>query len=307
MTKIDDNLTLLNAAFATIAEASRELASKGDEESNRMLFASSNRLTEKFNETLLLNITARQALLGRKLMFVQKARKMIETFGIDQKIPNIGNNDTFGYVAILNNTLFGPYEIYTGYHESMSSLGDIISYQGKRRYSEYRGKCNRLQASAGELRPMPILDGQILEMSTPGFCRTVRLAPTGWRKLREGVAISYTHHINDFKNSSYNPDNECFCVNGTADNYCSLNGALEIAPCSYYSPIVVTTSIIEPDPRITTSIADFEPELLISDIDSVPKADSQAQLLILRRIGVPVKADLTYTLFAKVIRDPKFR
>lgn len=307
LTKIDDNLTVLNAAYATMVEASRELASKVDQQTNQMLIASSNRLAEKFNETLILNITARQALMGRKLVFVEKARRMIETFGIDQKLPNVLDNDIFGYVALMNETKFGPYEIYTGYQASMSSLGDLISYQGKRRFSEYRGKCNRLQASAGELRPMPIMDGQILEMSVPGFCRIIRLVPTGLKKLREGMAISYTHHTGDFKNSTYNPDNECFCVNGTVDNYCSLNGAIELAPCSYYSPVVLTTNVIEPDPRITNSIADFESELLLSDVDSVAKADNQAQLLILKRIGIPVKADITYTMFGKVIKDPKFR
>lgn len=307
LTKIDDTLTLVNAAYATMVEASRELASKSDPQTKPMLIGAANRLAEKFNETLVMNITARQALMGRKLLFVEKARKMIETFGMENKLPNVLDNDIFGYVALQNGTKSGPYEIYTGYQASMSSLGDIISYQGKRRYTEYRGKCNRLQASAGELRPMPIIETQTLEMSVPGFCRILHLHPTGVRKLREGVAIAYIHHINDFKNFTYNRDNECFCVNGTVDNYCSLNGALELAPCSYYSPIVLTTNIIEPDPRITSSIGDYEPELLLSDVDSVPKADNQAQLLILRRLGVPVKADITYTLFGKVIRDPKFR
>lgn len=307
LTKIDDNLMLINAPFATMLEASRELASKADPQTKPMLFGAANRLAEKFNETLVMNMTARQALMGRKLTFVEKARKMIETFGIENKLPNVLDNDIFGYVAIQNGTQNGPYEIYTGYQASMSSLGDIISYQGKRRYTEYRGKCNRLQASAGELRPIPIIENQVLEMSVPGFCRILHLYPTGIRKLREGLAIAYTHHINDFKNHTYNRDNECFCVNGTVDNYCSLNGALELAPCSYYSPIVLTTNTIEPDPKITSSIADYEPELLISDVDSVPKADNQAQLLILKRIGVPVKGDLTYTLFGKVTRDSKFR
>lgn len=307
MTKMDDNLLLLNPVYATVVEATREMAHKMDPEMKPMVIGSANRLTEKFNETLIVNITARQSLMGRKLVFINKARKMIETFGLSDNLPDVLKGDVFGFVAVVNGTWFGPYEIYTGYQASMSSLGDLISYQGKRRLKEYRGKCNRLQASVGELRPMPISEGQSLEMFVPSFCRILKLQATGVRKLREGLAVSYIHHTHDFKNATFNHDNECYCVNGTIDNYCSLNGAIELAPCSYYLPLVLTTNIIEPDPRMTGSIEDYDPELLSSDVDSIPKADNLAQLLILKRIGIPVRADITYTLFIRVVRDTKFR
>lgn len=305
--KLDQPIVVLNPVYVSLMEATREMAGKLDNGTALMITSSANRLAERFNETLFLNSTARISLLGRKIQMIQTARKLITTFGIDAQLPHVLDNDIFGFVSALNDTPTGPYEIYTGYQVTMPSLGDLISYQGKRRLSEYKGKCNRMQASVGELRPMPIGDDQMLEIYMPHLCRIIRLRPTGIKKLREGLAISYVHAYEDFLSADKNPDKKCFCVNGTVDNYCSLNGAIELAPCSYYSPLVLTTSNIEPDTKLTNSLADYDPELLASDVEHLPAPSKTAQLLILKRIGVPVKADLTYTLFMKVKRDTHYR
>lgn len=309
--RLNEPLRLLNPIYATLLSASRELGSNTDEESKRMMAASSNRLAERFNETLFLNITAREALLGRKLLFLEKVRKMLDTFGIEGEaaagIASAPADNIFGYVAVVNNTWQGPYEIYTGYQASMGSLGDLISYKGKKRLSEFQGKCNRLQSSAGELRPMPIEAHQQLEMFQPNFCRIVHLRPTGQRKLREGIAISYVFSEKDLMSAKLNPDNRCFCLNGTLNDYCSLNGVLELAPCNSFTPAIVAFNHIELDPQITNTLNDWENELIKSDLEHQATPDNNTQLLILKRIGVPVHVDFTYILFMRVLRDAQFR
>lgn len=278
-----------------------------DPEVRGSAIAGVNRMAERFNETLFRITTAREALVGRRVVMVEKAKKMAETFGFALKIPEVLPTQIFGYVALQNSTLSGPFEIYTGFQATMSSLGDVISYKGKRRMTEFKGKCNRLQASAGELRPMPIGAQQNLEMFAPQFCRIIHLKPTGTRVLREGQAVSYIIAPEDFSSAKSNVDNQCFCVNGTRDDYCSLDGAIELAPCSYFSPIVVTMPHIMPDSRITDSIDEFDSELLDSNIETRAPVNKTSQLLILRRLGIPFQADITLTLFMKVIRDPSFR
>lgn len=275
---------------------------------------------EKFNETLFLNLTARQALLGRHVPFLSKVKKMIATFGLDINLPEVLDGDIFGYLALQNNTNSGPFEIYTGYQASMPALGDLISYKGKRRGTEFQGKCNRIQTSIGELRPMPIMSDQILEIWQPQLCRILRLQPNKEKLMREGMAIAYSFAEKDFMSGLDNPDNSCYCINRTTtmsqannnnnnliDNYCSLNGALELAPCSYYSPILLTVNNIEPDQRITDSIGNWEPEMRDSQVELLKGPDKMSQFLILKRIGVPISGDITLTLFMKVVRDPSFK
>lgn len=312
---LDEPMKLLNPIYASLLEGTRVSAGQmasNDPQLKAQLIASAIRLSERYNESLFINTTAREALLGRRVVFVEKARKLIETFGITSiKLPEFGNNNLFGFVALINGTEQGPYEIYTGYQASMSSLGELISYKGRRRQTEFQGRCNRMQTSLGELRPMPIKEEQMLELYQPQLCRILRLQPTGLRKLREGSAIGYNLFSGDFSNASQNLDNACYCKNDivqyTNDNYCSLNGALELAPCSYYSPIVITVSNIEPDSRISQSIGNWDPELINSEIDSLPPIDRGAQFLILKRVGIPIRADLTTTIYLKVTRDPTFK
>lgn len=305
---LDEPLVLLNPIFASLVASSREFSRDQDAQSKQMMLASLARIAERFNETLFMNSSARIALVGRRLPIIDKLLKMADTFGVDIQMPSlVPAGGLFGYVSVLNGTWEGPFEIYSGYGASMNSLGDIISYQGKKRLTEFQGKCNRLQTSAGELRPMPIGDNQTLEMFQPRFCRIVRLIPTGSRKLKEGLAISYELSPDDFASAQLNPDNRCYCLNGTLNSYCSLNGALELGPCSYYSPIAIVPSNIRPDERITGGILNWDPDMLRGDVELVPRADDRAQILVLKRLGVPLQGDVTLTLFMRIIRDPAFK
>lgn len=304
---LDQPLQLLNPIYATLAENIRATSGELDKQNLQMLISSVNRLAERFNESLLTNQTAREALVGRRCLLIEKARKLASTFGFDPKIPPELNADRFGYVGLVNASWLGPFEIYTGYQISQPSLGELISFKGRRRMVEFEGRCNRLQSSAGELRPMPLKDRQVLEMFSPSLCRIVRLLPTGERKQREGQTVSYAFAADDFASAQKNPENQCFCINSTADNYCSLSGVVELAPCSYYSPIVVNMAGLELDKRITDSIANWDSELVSSELESIGKPDLSCQLLLQKRVAIPIRGDITVTIFMKVQRDAQFR
>lgn len=306
--RLDERVTLLNPIYGSICAGAKESMLELDDQTKRMVVSSVNKLTERYNESLFMtNTTARAALLGRQMPIVDKMRKLATTFGLEAKVPDALPNGEFGYVALTNDTWSGPFEIYTGYQVTASSLGELISYRGKRRLTTYQGRCNRLQASVGELRPMPIDHTRLLEMFSPNFCRIIHLKPTGLHKIREGMAISYIVAPEDFMSADLNPDNRCFCTNGTYDNHCSLNGVIELAPCAFGSPLLVAVSNIGLDSKITNTIKDWDPEIIRGDVDTLGPSDDMKQILILKRIGVPLMADLTATMFMKISRDPDFR
>lgn len=306
----DRPISLVNPVYSALVAGTRQASQQvADPQTRLMISASANRLAEYFNETLFLNTTAAEALLGRRLPMLEKVRKLIETFELKLNLPAnlMPEGQLFGYVAMLNNTASGPFEIYSGYQASQDSLGDLISHQGKRRLTEYRGKCNRLQASAGELRPMPLNPEQNLEMFQPNFCRIVHLEPTGLRKLREGLAIAYRIAPKDLASAHKNPDNSCFCQNQTKEDFCSLDGTFELGPCTFGVPLVVSLHGVPLDETITSSISNWDNELLEPSLELLERPDPNSQLLLLKRLGIPARIDLTATLFMKVIRDSAFK
>lgn len=269
---IDEKLMLVNPVYASMVGALKaygfkqtamQLSSNGTNGTTNqqleMIYGAANRLTEKFNESLIRPTTPREALLGRKIILLEKVRRMAETFEMKVDMPPPPANDTIGYVSSYNGTWQGPYEIWTGYKSSRTSLGDIVSWEGKKRLPWYPDKCGRLQSSAGELRPMPIKDKQKLEMFVPALCRVIQLEPVSKRMRAEGEVIKFNISPESFSNRTKNPENSCFCtkVNPKFD-HCSLNGAVEVAPCFLEMPMVVTTAGIEMDPRISETIDNWD-------------------------------------------------
>lgn len=305
---IDQPLSLLNIVYASLIAGAKENAKDMDAQTQAVLFGTVNKLAERYNETLMMKMSAREALLGRAAPIINRLRRIADTFGVEAQVPHVNpETNMFGVVTVMNGTWQGPFEIYTGYQATASSLGDLISYQGKRRLTYFSGRCNRLQTSAGELRPIPIGSEQVLEMYQPSFCRAIHLKPVGVRKLREGLAIGYVVAPDDLLAANLNPDNRCFCVNGTSDDYCSLSGVIQLAPCVNFAPLIVALNSVPLDRKMADSIQDFDEDLLRDDVDHLTHAISPAQFVVLRRLGLTIEADLTVTLFVKVERDARFR
>lgn len=301
----DEPINAINVILPSILDAVSEKVRFMDAQQGQMLAASSLKLAERFNETLIMRTTARELLLGRKSVFLQKAAKLAQAFSDEPMAPGMRDDGLFGLITTQNNTLIGPYETYSGYGETVESLGNIISVQGKQRSPFYNGTCSKLQVSAGELRPFPLKLNQTLEMYRAEFGRIVHLKPTGFRKIKEGPAITYVFGEQDFTAPLGDPKRDCYCVNGTMDNYCSLNGVIEMGPAVNYAPLIFSTNVYDIDDKIKSSIGNWSPDLISSHVDSLPDSDITNQFLILRQLGIPIKVDLTVTIFIKVARNPK--
>lgn len=309
---LDEPLHLLNPVGATIVGATRGNAQFEEPQTQAVMYGTMNKLLIKYNESLVLNTTARQALLGRPAPILGRLRSLIDTFGVKGvRVQMLEMRDNkFGYVHVNNGSWDGPFEVYTGYQASAGHLGDLNRYEGRQRQTIYQGKCNRLKASLGELRPIPVGKNQPLEIFMPRLCRVVHLVPLGVLKQREGLAIDYIISPADLLSADANPDNRCYCVNGTANNYCSLNGIIELGPCAQHAPVLLGLSSIAPDQRVMDTVAnsndDYVDELLRNDVSALP-ANTSNHLLVLRRLGLTIQADITMTLFIKLEQDARFR
>lgn len=301
---LDVPITVISPIFPSIVENLLFREPSLDQTESKAAFGTVEKLAEKYNETLLMNATPRMFILGTVSKFLRKMKVVVATLGEDAS--SLGDG-MVGLMPMLNGTLSGPFEIYTGYQATVSSLGELISFQGKQRSAVYQGKCGRIQTSIGELRPAPIELNRTLEMFRPEFGRVMHLRPTGVRRIREGTAIPYVLAEDDFRAAQDDPERQCYCINGTKDNYCSLNGALELAPVSHNAPIVMTMAHLELDPKITKGIENWDSRLIDSNIDSEIEVDKSCQFLILRSAGIPIQFDMTVVLFLKVVREPRFK
>lgn len=294
----------LNAILPSVIGAVSE-RSRGMEQQQAAVFVTTAvRLAEKFNETLLRNTTAREILVGRKSVFLDRMGKLAATMGEDlgDRFPK---NGVFGLIASQNGTLTGPMEVYTGYGETSSLLGNVIAFQAKQRSAHYSGPCGRIQSSAGELRPIPLDFNQSLELFRPEVGRVLHLRPTGVQKMREGLGICYVFDEMDFSSplASNDPKRTCYCVNRTNDNYCSLNGVIEMGPVQSFAPLIFSLNTLEPDRRIRDSIANWDPDLINSHVDSIADGNKSCQLVILKMLGIPIQVEMTAILYVKVERN----
>lgn len=302
--KEDTPITILNPIIPPIIENIKATMGDMDAQSLKTTYTTIGKMITKYNETLLISTTPREILLGRKSLFFKKIGILARTFGVE--IPN-NLNGTFGFIAVQNGTMTGPYEIYTGYRETVGSLGELVSYQGRQRSNIFKGKCSKIQYSLGELRPSPLKINQTLDFYRPEFGRLLHWRPTGTRRSREGLLISYIFDENDLKSPMNDPERNCYCLNTSVDNYCSLDGVLEVAPVSQFAPILVHFNHVELDPRITDSIANWDDSLTNSNIEAEQEVDKLAQFLVLKSLGLPIQLDFTVVLFMKVTREPMFK
>lgn len=310
---LDEPLHLINPIGTSIIGATKGNAELEPEPQTRALMISTmNKILQKYNESIVVNVTAREALTGRAAPILGRLRSMMEMFGVQGvRVPMLDlKENKFGFVMVANNTWEGPFEVYTGYQATAVRLGDLYKYRGQSRQTIYQGRCNRLKASMGELRPIPVGVEQVLEIFMPRLCRIVHLRPVGVQKQREGLAIDYIISPDDFLSADMNPDNRCYCINGTANNYCSLNGVIELGPCAHYAPILIGMNSITPDRRMTdtlqNSLDDYVDELMRNDVSSLP-SNTTNHLLVLRRLGLTIQADMTLIMFVKIEQDSRFR
>ncbi|KAG9510679.1 Sensory neuron membrane protein 2, partial [Fragariocoptes setiger] len=250
---LDEPLYVINPLYASASGAAPILARTASADMQPMIFVSLNRVADKFNESLIMKTTPRDALLGRKVKMLSAMKKMAATFDIDSPLTKkMPPNDTVGYIHIMNGTYSGPYEVYTGYGASRDLLGEVVSFEGRTEFPWWKGHCRQLQGSAGELRPMPINSTKRLGILVPQSCRLLQLEPVEVIERIEGRTIVYRFAQDSFRSATSNPMNRCFCVDDDpkGHDHCSLDGVLDLSQCSDGAPILLNMGGISIDQKI---------------------------------------------------------
>lgn len=99
--------------------------------------------------------------------------RVLKKYKIPLKIPF----KRFGWFVERNEsvTYDGRFEMYTGQH-NFSRLGTLLKWNHKTRTPYFRGDCQRIEGTSGELWPMKMNATGDITFFVPDICRSVSLS-----------------------------------------------------------------------------------------------------------------------------------
>ncbi|XP_040064235.1 scavenger receptor class B member 1 [Ixodes scapularis] len=219
----------------------------------------------KLNEQLIVNHTVGELLYDGYPDFLAAASHMLD--------PTIPTSDgKFGYMHGRNATDDGLYTVYTG-EDQMDLYNIITRWNGKENLTAWKGTCNMINGTNGELEP-PLKPGQdTLELFNSDICRSLKLVREGTDSLYGISAVRFRVDNRTFDNGTAYPPNACFDTKRTM-----ASGAVDIGPCQHNLPAALSfphfyladpsysdkVEGMKPDPDRHSFTLDMEPRLGLS-------------------------------------------
>lgn len=174
-----------------------------------VVFNSVNVLLDNFDERLLVKTTPRKLLEGRKVEMLELLIALADRFGLKSLLPPGPPNNIFGLAYVQNETT-DHLEIWTGV-EAPEKFGDVHSWRGKTSMDIWKGKCNTIRGTNGELHKPLIQKGKPLKIFLPQLCRSLNLDPISEPVVLpnglEGIEYEISQRL--FLGARSNPGNKC--------------------------------------------------------------------------------------------------
>ncbi|EFN87706.1 Scavenger receptor class B member 1 [Harpegnathos saltator] len=152
----------------------------------------------------------------------------------------------------------GDYEtIYTG-ETDIRMTGLIEKYNGDVNLPQWTGKCANVHgASDGTKFQGFIQPNDTLLFFRKSLCRSARMVRVGEKTVKSLYSYHYTFMENELDNGAVNPENKCFCRQGT----CLKSGLIDVTDCYYGFPIALSyPHFYKADPSILASLEGLEPK-----------------------------------------------
>ncbi|CAG2112829.1 unnamed protein product, partial [Medioppia subpectinata] len=216
---------------------------------------------ERFIETR----TVGEVLNGRRISLLDTidiVAKPLRMIGLP--IPEYGisayklRDNTYGFLAIRNNSRFGPFETLTG-EGDRQEFDRIATYHDKSRLGIYRHEsCDALNGTDGAFFGTFVDNKRPLYLFNLHACRSFRLEYSGDTTQNGVSAYHYEFPDNLFDGPASSPDNWCFCPKGVASHRC--HGVLDLSQCLAGIPFAMTYPHFLNSPRFLTSVQGLAPD-----------------------------------------------
>ncbi|XP_075545745.1 protein croquemort-like isoform X2 [Dermacentor variabilis] len=213
-------------------------------------------------------------------------------------------SERFGWLHGKNDTDDGEYTIFTG-AKGMDNYGAMDKFNGRDETSAYRGYCNMVNGTVGDMWPPVALENKDnITLFVSDFCRSIDMEFLGDVETRGVKLRRYYASPRMFNYSSQ--ESHCFC-----DSTCLPNGALNVSACVKGAPVIISfphylyahpiyqmrLEGIKPDPKKHQMYLDIEPKMGIT-VNAVAKF--QVNVWIDHIPDVPFFEDITQRRFFPV-------
>lgn len=178
--------------------------------SEPIVFNAVNVLLDNFKERLIQKRSPRELLNGRKVELLQSLTDLADRFGLKSLIPPGPPENTFGLAHFQNETV-DVIELWTGVGDS-KRFGDVYKWKGRDRMNVWKGKCNEINGTNGELYKPFVEKGKPLKIFLSQLCRTFHLDPVSQDvvTIQDGLeALEYEISPRLFLGARSNPSNKC--------------------------------------------------------------------------------------------------
>lgn len=179
--------------------------------SEPIVFNSANLLLDRYKERLITKRSPRQILQGKKIELLDALQGLTSRFGLNSLLPPRPPQNIFG-VAYYQNTSIDTVEVFTGVRKTKDKFGDVYRWKDLNQLKYWKGKCNTIEGTNGELYHPFLVRGKPLKIFLAQLCRTLYLDPVSIEpvEVQDGLmALEYELSNRVFLGARNNPQNKC--------------------------------------------------------------------------------------------------
>ncbi|XP_066983002.1 lysosome membrane protein 2-like isoform X2 [Macrobrachium rosenbergii] len=145
----------------------------------------------------------------------------------------------FGFFYPKNNTDDHPYEVKTG-AKGLDDYLRIVKWNGNKSLSYWNDNyCDMINGTDGTQFPPQVSKDQALYIYTSELCRSLYLTYEKEIDVHGVTTYRFIPPKDALEDPMVNPDNQCFCYPNIS--YCLHASMLNMAPCAFDAPIVLST------------------------------------------------------------------
>ncbi|XP_058046310.1 platelet glycoprotein 4-like isoform X1 [Ahaetulla prasina] len=156
-----------------------------------------------------------------------------------KKIPMVKVKTVVGVFYPYNETLDGPYQIYSGKGD-LNKKGIIVTFNNSRTVPHWKSYCGMVNGTDGASFHPFMNKSEELRFFSSDICRSMSANFESEQTVKDILLYRFVIPPSAFASPVINPDNNCFCTDIEISENCTLGGVLDIKSCKGGKPVYIS-------------------------------------------------------------------
>ncbi|XP_039283747.1 protein croquemort isoform X3 [Nilaparvata lugens] len=277
---LTDNVTNLNVVLMTIGKMCSKLSLIEKTIVNAIL---------KIEDSIVIKKSVDELLFTG---FDDNVLKIMNT--LSKRFPKLfpASPDKFGwfYKRNMSTTADGLFQMHTGV-DNLSELGNVVTWNGHSKLNFYKGHCQEIKGSLGELWAPPSEDH--ITLFATDICSAINMQYSSEVRMHNLTGKSFVGGEDVFDNGTRHASSACYCMNA---NTCPRSGVRDVSGCRDGAPVFISfPHFYLADPYYSSAVDGL-----------APNADNHSFAITLEKFsGVPlmVNARLQINILMEPVAD----